>query len=310
MQQRQRILKEYREKRQAAILAAAENRAAAEARLPRLREIEEEQRSLAFELGLKLVKAADKDAVRRETQQKIDALCHEAQMLLAERGIAPDSLKPRFECALCEDTGFVGTEKRPCACLKKRLLQAEYASSGLAEKATFAAFDASLYRDETQKKRSLKAKRILEEYAENLSFNGAKGLLLLGEVGVGKTFLLDCVGHAAMEQGLSVKKYTAYNLVDKMLQDIRERQGGFAASFTEADLLIIDDLGTEPSIPNITYEGLFGVVNERQNADKATAIATNLSPKEILDTYGERLFSRITSPRLFTVLELKGDSLR
>lgn len=310
MQQRQRILKEYREKRQAAIAAAEENRAAAEAKLPRLREIKEEQRSLAFELGLKLIHAADKDALRRETQQKIDALRREAEMLMAERGIAPETLKPRFECALCEDTGFVGTEKRPCACFKKKLLQAEYASSGLAEKATFAAFDESIYRDETQKKRSLKAKKILEEYAQSLSFNGAKGLMLLGEVGVGKTFLLDCVGHTVMEQGLSVKKYTAYNLVDRMLQEIRERQGGFAASLTEPDLLIIDDLGTEPFIPNITYEGLFGVVNERQNANKATAIATNLSPKEILDTYGERLFSRLTSPRLFTVLELRGDSLR
>ena len=310
MQQRQRILKEYREKRQAAILAAAENRAAAEARLPRLHEIEEEQRSLAFELGLKLVKAADKDAVRRETQQKIDALRHEAQMLLAERGIAPDSLKPRFECALCEDTGFVGTEKRPCACLKKRLLQAEYASSGLAEKATFAAFDASLYRDETQKKCSLKAKRILEEYAENLSFNGAKGLLLLGEVGVGKTFLLDCVGHAVIESGSTVMKYTSCNLIERMAQDIRERKGNFVTELAKPDLLIIDDLGAEPFIQNITYEGLFNLINERQNADKATAIASNLSTEELLNTYGERLFSRLTSSQLFTVLKLWGKNLR
>ncbi|MBE5784411.1 MAG: hypothetical protein E7330_01280 [Clostridiales bacterium] len=309
MQQRQRILTEYRAKRQAAIAAAAENRAKAEAKLPRLREIEEMQRRLAFALGLKLVTAADKDAVRKDTETQIAALEREAELLLADHGIAPESLKPRFECEICEDTGFVGAEKQPCACFKKRLLQAEYASSGLAENARFALFDESIYRDETQKKRSLKAKRILEEYAQTLSFNDAKGLMLLGAVGVGKTFLLDCVGHAAMENGFTVKKYTAYNLVDRMLQGIRERESGLAA-LTKPDLLLIDDLGTEPFIQNITYEGLFGIVNERQNAGKATAIATNLSPKEILDAYGERLFSRLTSPRLFTVLELKGESLR
>lgn len=310
MEQRQRILNEYKAKRQAAILAAEKNRAAAEAKLPRFREIEDAQRRIAFELGLQLLKTADKDALRQESAARIASLQAEGERLLADAGIAPESLKPRFECEVCGDTGFVGAEKRPCTCLKKRLLEAEYASSGLAENACFARFSEAVYRDETQKKRSLKARRICEEYAAALSFGGAKGLLLLGEVGVGKTFLLDCVGHAVMEKGLSVKKYTAYNLVDRMLKDIREREGGLAAALTEPDLLIVDDLGTEPFIPNITYEGLFGMVNERQNAGKATAIATNLSPKEILDSYGERLFSRLTSPRLFTVLELKGESLR
>ena len=55
---------------------------------------------------------------------------------------------------------------------------------------------------------------------------------------------------------------------------------------------------------------LFSAINERQNAGKATAVATNLGKAQLLDDYGERLFSRMTSPRLFSVIELKGKSLR
>ena len=96
-----------------------------------------------------------------------------------------------------------------------------------------------------------------------------------------------------------------------MLRGMREREGGLsAAGLATPELLLIDDLGTEPFIPNVTYEVLFSAVNERQNAGKATVIATNLGKAQLLEDYGERLFSRITSPRLFSVIELKGKSLR
>jgi len=198
-----------------------------------------------------------------------------------------------------------------CACLRKRLLREEYASSGFAPEACFERFDADIYPDEAQRRRSLRAKEICEAYAQALCFNGAKGLLLMGDVGLGKTFLLDCIGQRALAQGYSVQKYTAYNLLDRMLRGMREREGGLsAAGLATPELLLIDDLGTEPFIPNVTYEVLFSAVNERQNAGKATVIATNLGKAQLLEDYGERLFSRITSPRLFSVIELKGKSLR
>ncbi|MDD5917477.1 MAG: ATP-binding protein [bacterium] len=307
----QSIENEYKAARTQALREAEARRKAAYAALPRLAAIEEEKNSTAFALGLKLRDAEDPDALRAETAERIAALNAEAERLLADNGIAPEMLKPQFRCKECEDTGFVGTQRRMCACLRKRLLREEYASSGFAENACFERFDTGIYKDETQRRRSVRAKEICEEYAEQLSFNGARGLLLLGDAGLGKTFLLDCIGQRALARGHSVQKYTAYNLLDRMLRAMRERDGGLtAAGLAAPDLLLIDDLGTEPFLQNVTYELLFSAINERQNAGKATAIATNLGKAQILEDYGERLFSRMTSPRLFSVIELKGKSLR
>ena len=41
-------------------------------------------------------------------------------------------------------------------------------------------------------------------------------------------------------------------------------------------LLLIDDLGTEPLMENITVTQLFNLLNERQNRGKHTVISTNL----------------------------------
>ena len=305
------IRNEYRQAREQAIAEANARKEAAYGAQPRLREIEEEKLALAFSLGPRLLRSGDEDAIRAETQNAIAALDGEAARLLADMGMTADMLEPDFRCKTCGDTGFVKPGKRMCACLRQRLLQEEYASSGFGQNAAFEKFDTSIYKDEAQLRRSLKAKAICEAYAEHLSYNGAAGLLIMGDVGLGKTYLMDCIGKRAIAAGHSVKKYTAYNLVDKMLQSIRERDGEIsAASLAEPDLLLIDDLGTEPFIQNVTFEMLFSAINERQNAGKATVIATNLSKGQLLEDYGERLFSRITSPRMFSVIELKGKSVR
>ena len=142
------IESEYRAARARAIAGAEERRSAAYAALPRLAAIDAEKRRLAFALGPKLLQAEDPAALRAETEQAIAALDAEAQRLLADNGIAPESLRPQFRCAQCEDTGFVGPEQRMCACLRKRLLREEYASSGFAAGACFERFDTGIYSEE------------------------------------------------------------------------------------------------------------------------------------------------------------------
>ena len=103
-------------------------------------------------------------------------------------------------------------------------------------------------------------------------------------------------------------RITAYNLITAYRASIFD--GARAPECIAPELLIIDDLGSEPRIANITCEYLFSIINERQSRGKATAIASNLSPEGILDAYSERLFSRITAPRTCTVIMLEGDDLR
>ena len=299
---------EYARRRSEAIALSKERTYAAYAMLPRLEQIEAERLELAFELGLKLRGTGNKAELAQSFQERIDALHAEKLRILADNGLPVDYLEPEFACAACGDTGYIGDENRMCVCLRERLMAEEYASSGLNPGASFDTFSLVIVKDARQKRLMAKVRELCEEYANHLAYSGARGLMLIGASGLGKTFMLDCVGARAIRDGRSVRKYTAYNIINDTMKCIRA--GAETPDYTNCELLIIDDLGSEPQIGNVTCETLFSIINERQNAGKATAIATNLIQADILNLYGERLFSRLMSPSLFNVLLLEGKDLR
>ena len=74
-------------------------------------------------------------------------------------------------------------------------------------------------------------------------------------------------------RGLSAVRVTAFKLFESMRrQHMGDSESEFA-SLTEAPLLLIDDLGTEPMMRNITVEYLFLLLNERAAAKRHTVIA-------------------------------------
>ena len=73
---------------------------------------------------------------------------------------------------------------------------------------------------------------------------------------------------------------------------------------------LIDDLGAEPMLQKITGEILFTLINERQNASRATILSTNFTRSDLGARYGERLVSRITDRRIASVFLLEGKDLR
>ncbi|MBO7214451.1 MAG: ATP-binding protein, partial [Clostridia bacterium] len=60
-----------------------------------------------------------------------------------------------------------------------------------------------------------------------------------------------------------------------------------------ADLLFIDDLGTEPIFKNVTIEYLLSLISYRIDNGKHTIVTTNLTDKELQSRYNERLSSRL-----------------
>ena len=75
-------------------------------------------------------------------------------------------------------------------------------------------------------------------------------------------------------------------------------------------LLLIDDLGSEPMMRNITVEYLFTLLNERMAARRHTVIATNLSPLQLQEIYGERVSSRLLDRTRCATMRLEGKDLR
>ena len=61
---------------------------------------------------------------------------------------------------------------------------------------------------------------------------------------------------------------------------------------------------------NITVEYLFTLLNERCAAGRATLIATNLSPAELKERYGERVASRLLDRSRCVTVRMAGADLR
>ena len=169
-------------------------------------------------------------------------------------------------------------------------------------------FRSDIYPCDRQKRIALKAKELCQGYAMAFPKCDPMGILLMGGTGLGKSYLLNAIALEVSSRGYDVYKASAYNLINAFMESIRGR--GESPDILAPDLMIIDDLGTEPMINSVTRETLFSILNERQSARKATLWATNRSLDDILASYGDRFFSRLVAPRETMVLRLEGDDLR
>lgn len=147
------------------------------------------------------------------------------------------------------------------------------------------------------------------------SFPKTKGLLLTGDVGLGKTHIA-----AAITNELNNRLYSTYfgNAVDivSFCKSTYRKDSHFSEEEAiklmtdKIDLLIIDDLGKEYSTEN-TITILYQIINRLYENDKPVVITTNLNSQEIIIKLGERgraIMSRITS--MCTPIRLTGKDWR
>lgn len=297
-----RIEREYDRIRRQERQAQQQRIAEAYARVPALAEIERD-RQAAF------AEAAARRLAPAAARERLSALSCREQRLLAENGLSPDALELHYRCAACRDTGYLGSGlRRPCACRLKLRAQLDPGVQ-INDRETFEAFDAGVYPAEPQKKQALAAKKFCESYVSSLPEPERPNLLLMGMAGLGKSYLGNAIAYRALERGIDAARTTAYGFVQDMLSGIRG-DGSRAALYRRAPLLVLDDLGTEPVIPNVSEESLFAVLNERIGRRLPTVLATNLDFSALQQRYGERVFSRLTDSAATRVLRLEGENLR
>ena len=120
----------------------------------------------------------------------------------------------------------------------------------------------------------------LKKYAENFDLMRKKqlGLLVYGDVGVGKTFGVACVANALIDKGYSCYM-TDFSRIINNLWNAQEKQE-YIDSLNSYSLLVIDDLATERNT-DYASEIVTSVINARCNSGKPIIITTNLTPKEL-----------------------------
>lgn len=235
-------------------------------------------------------------------QKKIDELVLKKRSLLKKNGYCETYLNPIYRCETCRDTGIDEKNGSRCVCFNNALQALKYKDLKFgADDASFESFNINIFPDDEEvfKERTQK-KNMLSVYDSSLKFSNSfpytkkLNIVFSGASGLGKTYLLKCIVKRIIERGFSCLYITSYNLFEQFrkyyfgeLDDLKD--------FYTVPLLIIDDLGTEPLMKNVTSESFFTLLIERHNRNIHTLFATNLSPDDIHDRYGERIFSRLLS---------------
>ena len=283
---------------------------------PKLKEIEDAIASKTVEEIRKKLEG-DTDALVR-IQTELADFRREKQRLLEALQLPLDYFEPVYTCRDCRDTGYIGSNK--CHCFQQAIINEVYAQSNIRnilERENFSHFSYKYYDNEqidpTTKLTALQtAEHAVKEcrnFVEDFA-NKPKNLFFYGDTGVGKTFLTNCVAKELLDQGKSVIYFTSFQIFDILSKGIFEKDADAIAAHRnifDCDLLIIDDLGTELA-NSFTTSQLFLCVNERILRQKSTIISTNLNISQIMDTYSERTFSRITTN--YNMIRLFGGDIR
>ena len=238
----------------------------------------------------------------------------EVSVRLRALGLPEDHLDIQYECADCHDTGWLDDyHRKSCACRAKREAELLMEDAGLQRAwRGFEEFDERVYPTEEQKKQALAARALCEAYADRFPATDKPNLLLVGESGLGKTFLMEAIAERVSARRLPALSVSAFRMLEAMRAYHFGSSGEDAAfrRMVDCDLLLIDDLGTEPLLNNITVEYLFTLLGERGAARRHTVIATNLLPGDLMARYGERVMSRLLDKGLCTAIRLTGADLR
>ena len=256
---------------------------------------------------------------------EINNLKKEKEKIMKNLNISSKSFLPHYECNICNDTGYIkkGNKTIMCNCLKQKIFNIEYNKSNIGniEKENFNTFNELLYSNEVDEKLNISPrenikiiKKISENFIKNFDNPNEKNLLFTGNIGLGKTFLCNCIAFEILKKGKTVLYQTAPVMIDTIINYRFGKQDSsinIVDNLINVDLLIIDDLGTE-SLNSMKLTELFTIINSRllnqNNKITKTIISTNLSLENIFSVYNERIGSRIIG--YYNICKFIGDDIR
>lgn len=251
--------------------------------------------------------------------ERIRELGAERRRLLKLHGFPENYLELQHQCKDCQDTGFVDGKKCHCfQAMQLRLLYQQSHVTDIVKRENFSTFRLERFDDrepmpqaggQTNRAYMEKVADFLKNWCGEFPEKGGN-IILMGNPGTGKTFLINCVTKELLDKGHSVIYLSSTDLFEGLGKDMREQYDGaqeLGAAVMEAELLVIDDLGTEFS-NSFTSSRLFYIINQRMVLHKSVLISTNLSFRAMQDRYSDRVVSRIMSD--YEIIPLYGRDQR
>lgn len=319
------LLSEYDEKRRIAELKFEKLKTQVYKDFPRIEEIDSQINKLSINKAKYiLTNNSQIDFI----DENIKNLKKEKQDILNNANI---DLRIKYECDICCDTGYIKRENQKtimCNCLKQKLLNLSYNMSNLSDikKDNFDNFNEDLFSDEinqlkykskiSPRKNILAIKNACIKFVNNFDNLDEKNLLFIGNTGLGKTYMSNCIANSLIQNGKTVLYQTAPVLLETVIDNKfnkykNQNADDFYNNILTVDLLIIDDLGAE-CLNSMKVSELFTILNTRilnlNNKPTKTIISTNLTIEQIFKIYEERIGSRIAG--FYNIYHFFGEDLR
>lgn len=319
-------IREYEQKREQKISDAKSKKEKIYNDHPVLKKLEEQKNLLAVQVSRKLITMDElnKQIEQENLEIKLKKIDEKINKELKKIGIDESYFEPNFDCKICKDTGFVTKDNKTeyCSCFTQQVINETYQQINLEKiyEENFETFDLGYYSDvvneekygakKSPRKNIEQIKKISEKFANNVLSKEQKNLLFVGNTGLGKTFLSNCIAKRVLQNGNSVIYQTSPILMDKIMKlsfSFDEKDKVQYEKIFDVDLLIIDDLGTE-TMTNNKYTELFKIINTRLTKNKKILISTNLTLNQLFERYDERVMSRLIGE--FNICKFIGDDIR
>lgn len=300
------IFSELHQKRTNEIFLAEQNEQLAKQN-DEYRELDTKERNLKMQIG----KLQFEQKPYLTEQAQLVAVKEQKQKLLKKLGFEPNDLLPKFECQKCNDTGVIGNSICSCANQKFYDKLMKLSNVNLDEIPYLKDYDYKFFEEKEEQIFAEKCVKTLTDYVRDFDSLKKKNIVMCGGSGTGKTYLTKCIAKELISKSKSTYFISSFDLNNLFLRDHLNQNGEKQLNdLIDLDVLIIDDLGTEPIRKNVTKEYLLVLLNERLAKGKSTIITTNLSMDDALELYEERIFSRIFDKRSTLIMQFQGKNNR
>jgi len=289
-------------RRQAARARAEDARAETYAAVPGLKQAEDAFRACGIRAAMCGAAGQAPNAALKELSEAKAKMTQ----LLAESGRPADWLEPRFVCKKCQDTGTVNGKSCSCVqALMKEMRRKEIEELSSLSLQSFDTMELRYYPEKKDPATGRSVRRYMQGVLEDLRTYAQEfdrdsvNLLLFGNAGLGKTHAALAIAAEVLNKGYDVIYISSPDFFGRVEElhfgsDPTGEKEALIDAVTGADLLILDDIGTEMVSPYM-ISVFYTLLNNRMAARRPTIFTTNITDGALLEKrYTEKISSRLS----------------